>query len=240
MKVDILAFGAHPDDIELSCGGTIIRHVQAGKKVAVIDLTGSELSTRGNVETRTKEAAKALKLLGITDTPRENLLFSDGFFQNDREHQLEVVKKIRQYRPEIVLCNAIEDRHPDHGKGSKLVSDACFLAGLPKVQTTIGTQKQKAWRVKAVYHYIQDRYIRPDFIIDISQVIEQKMKAVLAFKSQFYNPDSKEPETPISSKEFINYLYGKASMLGRSIGVEYAEGFTVERTPGVDSLFDLI
>jgi len=237
MKLDILAFGAHPDDVELSCGGTIIKHVRAGKKAGIVDLTRGELGTRGSVEVRAAEAAAAAKIIGLSI--RENLQFADGYFVNDKAHQLEVVKMIRRYNPEIVLCNAIEDRHPDHGKASKLVSDACFLAALLKVETKDGNTPQQPWRVKGVYHYIQDRSIKPDFVIDITEVMDQRTEAIMCFKSQFYNPDSKEPETPISSEKFQDYLFGKAVAFGRSISVRYAEGFTVERTPGVDSLFDL-
>jgi bacillithiol biosynthesis deacetylase BshB1 len=247
MKLDILAFGAHPDDVELSCGGTIIRSVREGKKVGIVDLTRGELATRGDIETRKKEAEAASKILGLS--VRENLGFdvsaqpngfADGFILNDQKHQLEVVRMIRKYQPEIILCNAVEDRHPDHGKASKLVSDSCFLAGLLKLQTTDNGSTQTPWRVKAVYHYIQDHQLKPDVVIDVTDVMELKMKAIMCFKSQFFDEASHEPVTPISTKEFQEYLYAKATAFGRSIGVRYAEGFTVERTPGVKSLFDLL
>jgi N-acetylglucosamine malate deacetylase 1 len=234
MKLDILAFAAHPDDVELSCSGTIIKHIRAGKKVGIVDLSRGELGTRGTALTRKKEAKAASKILGIS--ARENLGFADGFFENNKQHQLEIVKMIRHYQPEIILANAISDRHPDH---AKLVSDSCFISALTKVKTSLNNKEQKAWRVKSVYHYIQDWYIKPDLVIDITDEMEQRMKAVMAFKTQFYNPQSKAPGTPISSLEFIDSLYAKATLFGRSICVKYAEGFTVERTPGVDSLFDL-
>ena len=237
MKLDLLVFAAHPDDAELGCGGTIIKHVQAGKKTGIIDLTRGELGTRGNAELRTKESAAASKVLGIT--VRENLGFADGFFRNDEEHQLAIVKMIRKYRPEIILCNAVSDRHPDHARAAALVPEANFYSGLNKVNTVISGKAQICWRARAVYHYIQDRYIRPDFAIDITPVIERKMKAIHAYKSQFYSELSDEPVTPISTKEFIDALFARATEYGRPIGVRYAEGFTVERIAGVESLFDL-
>ena len=237
MKLDLLVFAAHPDDAELGCGGTIIKHVQDGKKVGIVDLTRGELGTRGNAELRTKESAAASKVLGIT--VRENLGFADGFFSNDKEHQLGVITMIRKYRPEIILCNAVSDRHPDHARASELVSQASFYSGLNKVKTVVNGKAQICWRARAGYHYIQDRYIRPDFAIDITQVIEKKMKAIHAYKSQFYSELSDEPVTPISTKEFIDALFARATEYGRPIGVKYAEGFTVERIAGVDSLFDL-
>jgi bacillithiol biosynthesis deacetylase BshB1 len=238
MKLDILAFAAHPDDVELTCSGTILRSIHQGKKVGIVDLTRGELGTRGNAETRAKEAAEATKILGVS--VRENLGFADGFLVNDQKHQLEVVRIIRKYQPEIILCNAVEDRHPDHGKASKLVSDASFLAGLFKVETLNENVLQEHWRTKAVYHYIQDRQLKPDFVVDITEFMELRMKAISAFKSQFFKPDSTEPQTPISTKDFQEYLYARATTFGRSIGVRYAEGFTVDRTPGVNSLFDLL
>ncbi len=237
MKLDILAFGAHPDDIELSCSGTLFKHIQQGKKVGLIDLTQGELGTRGTAEIRISEAIEAAKILGVDI--RENLNLADGFFENNREHQLKIVAAIRKFQPEIILCNAVTDRHPDHGKGAKVVSDAVFLAGLTKVETIHDGKKQEAWKTKAVYHYIQDRYIRPDFVIDISDFIEKKMEVVKAFRSQFYNPDSAEPETAISSKEFLEFIQGRSMEMGRKINVRHAEGFTTERVAGVKSLFDL-
>ena len=237
MKVDILAFGAHPDDIELGAGATIAKEVANGKKVAIIDLTKGELGTRGTEHTRKAEAEDAKNILGVT--ARENLGFADGFFTNDKQHQLEIIKMIRKYQPEIVLCNAIDDRHIDHGKASKLVSDACFLSGLIKIETEINGQTQEKWRPKQVYHYIQWKNIEPDFVVDVSEFIYIKMESVLAYKTQFYNPDSNEPQTPISSKNFTDSIIYRARDLGRLINSEYAEGFTVERFAAVNSLFDL-
>lgn len=239
MKLDILAIGAHPDDVELGCGGTIAKEVAQGKKVGIIDLTRGELGTRGTAETRDEEANNAAKILGVL--LRINMEFADGFFLNDKKHQLEIIKMIRKYRPEIVICNAVDDRHIDHGKGSKLVSDACFLSGLLKVDTKIEDDDswQEPWRPKQVYHYIQWKNLEPDLAMDISGFIDKKMEAVLAYKTQFYNENSKEPETPISSKNFTDSIVYRARDLGRLVGVEYAEGFTVERHLAVDSLFDI-
>lgn len=237
MKLDILVIAAHPDDAELSCSGTIIKHVKAGKKVGIIDLTEGERGTRGTADIREKEAAAATKILGITT--RENLHIPDGFFENNKENQLKLIEKIRKYQPEIVLANAIQDRHPDHGRGAKLASDACFLSGLVKITTSDNGKPQQAWRPKAVYHYLQDRYIRPDFIIDITEHMEQKMESIKAYKSQFYDPDSKEPPTYISSESFMESIYARASEMGKPIFVRYAEGFTAERHVGVNDLFDL-
>ena len=238
MKIDILAIGVHPDDVELGCSGTIARHIAAGKKAGILDLTLGELGTRGNAELRTKEGNEAAKILNVSF--RTQLKFKDGFFENNEVHQRQIIEIIRKHQPEIILCNAINDRHPDHGRAAKLVSDACFYSGLIKIETTVDNKKQNAWRPKAVYHYIQDHYIHPDFVIDISDFMEVKHKAVMAFSSQFYNPNSGEPETPISSKAFIESLNSKMALWGRAIGVPYAEGFTVERYPGVNSLFDLL
>jgi N-acetylglucosamine malate deacetylase 1 len=237
MKVDILAIGVHPDDVELSCGGTIARHVAMGKKVGILDLTRGELGTRGTPELRTKEANDSAKVLGVSF--RTQLDLGDGFFKNDFEHQRFIIQEIRKHQPEIVLCNAIRDRHPDHGRAAQLTSEACFYSGLSKIVTRIDDEDQKAWRPKAVYHYIQDEYIEPDFVIDVTPYIETKMKAIMSFASQFYDPKSKEPQTPISSKEFLEYINSKMSVWGRSIGVAYAEGYTVKRYPGINSLFDL-
>ena len=240
MKLDILVFGAHPDDAELGAGATIAKEVSKGKKVGIVDLTRGELGTRGSAEIRDREAAKAAEILGVA--VRENMEFADGFFVNDKQHQLELIKIIRKYRPEIVLCNAVEDRHIDHAKGSKLVSDACFLSGLMKIETKMDgdDQWQEAWRPKLVYHFIQWKNLEPDFVVDVSGFIETKTEAIMAYSSQFYDPDSEEPETPISSKNFTDSVNYRARDLGRIIGVEYAEGFTVERFIGVDSLEDLI
>lgn len=237
MKLDILAIGAHPDDVELGCGATIAKEIANGKTVGIIDLTRGELGTRGTVETRKEEAENSAKILGVS--VRENLGFADGFFINDKKHQLEVIKMIRKYQPEVVLCNAIDDRHIDHGKGSKLVSDACFLSGLIKIETEIEGKPQEQWRPKHVYHYIQWKTIEPDFVVDVSDVIDIKMKSVLAYKTQFYDPSNTAPNTPISSKNFTDSVKYRARDLGRLIGVEFAEGFTVERYVAVNSIFDL-
>jgi len=238
MKLDILTIGAHPDDVELGCGATIAKEVAQGKKVGILDLTRGELGTRGTAETRAAEAKEAARILGVA--VRENLAFADGFFVNDKTHQLEVIKAIRKYQPDIVICNAIDDRHIDHGKGSKLVSDACFLSGLIKIETSLGNGvSQKPWRPKQVYHFIQWKNLEPDVAVDVSGYIDTKMASVIAYRTQFYDANSKEPETPISSKNFTDSILYRARDLGRLVGVEYAEGFTVERYPAVDSLFDL-
>lgn len=237
MKLDILAFGAHPDDVELSCGATIAKEVANGKKVGIIDLTRGELGTRGTAETRDAEAADAADILGIS--VRENLGFADGFFVNDKTHQREIIKMIRKYQPEIVLCNAIDDRHIDHGKGSKLVSDACFLSGLVKIETFFNEKLQEKWRPTVVYHYIQWKDIVPDVVVDVTGFIDQKMAAVKAYKTQFYDPNANEPETPITSKNFIDSIAYRALNLGRLIGTEHGEGYTTARYPAVNSLFDL-
>lgn len=239
MKLDILAIGAHPDDVELGCGGTIAKEIANGKKVGIIDLTRGELGTRGTAETRDSEAAEAAKILGVT--VRDNMEFADGFFVNDRKHQIEIIKMIRKYQPDIVLCNAVTDRHIDHGKGSSLVSDACFLSGLLKIDTKCDDLDgfQEPWRPKQVYHYMQWKNVEPDFVVDISGFIEKKTASVLAYKTQFYDANSKEPETPISSKNFTDSVYYRAQDIGRIVGVNFAEGYTVERYPAVNSLFDL-
>ena len=238
MKLDILAFGAHPDDIELGCGATIAKEVSLGKKVGIVDLTQGELGTRGSAELRIIEANNAAKILGVS--VRENLGFADGFFINDKKHQLEIIKMIRKYQPDIVLCNAIDDRHIDHGKGSKLVSDACFLSGLMKIETELEGKQQEKWRPKHVYHYIQWKNIAPDFVIDVTGFIQKKQASVLAYSSQFYDPNSKEPESPITSKTFIESINYRSRDLGRLIGVEYAEGFTSERYVAAENLSKLI
>ncbi|MCW2119997.1 bacillithiol biosynthesis deacetylase BshB1 [Flavobacterium sp. 7A] len=237
MKLDILAFGAHPDDIELGCSGTILKEIDLGKKVGIVDLTRGELGTRGTAEIRLQEATAAATIMGVS--VRENLEMRDGFFVNDEKHQLEVIKMIRKYRPEIVLCNAIDDRHIDHEKGSKLVSDACFLSGLRMIETIVDGKVQDAWRPKLVYHYIQWKNIVPDFVVDITGYEKKKEDAILAYGSQFYDPNSKEPESPITSKTFLESINYRSRDLGRLAGVEYAEGFTVERYLAVNSLSDL-
>lgn len=238
MKLDILAFGAHPDDVELGCGATIAKEISLGKKVGIVDLTRGELGTRGSADLRDEEAANAAKILGVSI--RENLRFADGFFVNDKEHQLQIIKMIRKYKPEIVLCNAIDDRHIDHPKGSNLVSDACFLSGLTKIETDIKGEKQEKWRPKQVYHYIQWKNIEPDFVVDVSGFTDLKTKAVLAYSSQFFDPNSKEPETPITSKNFIDSINYRARDLGRLIGVDCGEGFNSERYVAVENLSKLI
>lgn len=238
MKLDILAFGAHPDDVELGCSGTIAKEISLGKKVGIIDLTRGELGTRGSVAIRDEEAKKAAQILGISI--RENLNMRDGFFVNDEKHQFEIIKMIRKYRPEIVLCNAIDDRHIDHGKGSKLVSDACFLSGLRKIESTFDGDIQEAWRPQVVYHYIQWKNIEPDFVVDISEFIGVKTASILAYGSQFYDPNSNDPVTPIATKNFLESIHYRTQDFGRIIGKEYAEGFTVERYLAVNSLSDLV
>ncbi len=237
MKLDILAIGIHPDDVELSCGGTILKHIASGKKAGILDLSLGELGTRGTAAIRTEEAKKAAKVLKVKF--REQLKMADGFFVNDAKHQKQIIEKIRLYKPEIILCNAVSDRHPDHGRAAKLVADACYYSGLVKIETSHEKKLQKAWRPKAVYHYIQDHFIHPHFVIDITEVMDKKMQAILSFSSQFYNPSSKEPETPISSEEFLETVKSKNAIFGRAIGVKYAEGFTSNRYFGVNSLFDL-
>ncbi|MCQ9641767.1 bacillithiol biosynthesis deacetylase BshB1 [Chryseobacterium sp. WG14] len=227
MKTDILAFGAHPDDVELGCGGTIAKMVSEGKKCVVVDLTRGELGTRGTDETRKAEAADAANILGLS--ARENLGMKDGFLVNSEEYQMRIVKMIRKYRPEIVLANAIDDRHPDHAKGAKLVSDACFLSGLRKIETVEEGEIQEVWRPKHIFHYIQWKDIKPEFVIDISEHLDKKLAACMAYKTQFYDPASKEPETPITTKDFYESLTYRAQDLGRLSGVAYAEGFTSEK-----------
>lgn len=234
MKLDILVFGAHPDDVELGCGGTIAKETAKGKKVGIVDLTRGELGTRGSAEIRHAEASAAAQVLGVA--VRENLNMRDGFFANDEAHQLQVIEVIRKYRPEIVICNAVHDRHIDHGRGSQLVSDACFLSGLRKIETA----GLEVWRPRAVYHYIQWKNLEPDVVVDISGYIEKKEAAIRAYGSQFYNPSLNEPSTPISSKSFMESVRYRAQDLGRLIGTDFGEGFTVERLPGVSSLLDLI
>jgi len=238
MKLAILAIGAHPDDVELGCGATIAKEISLGKKVGILDLTKGELGTRGSAEIRAEEAKNGAKILGVAI--RENLGFADGFFVNDEKHQLEVIKIIRKYKPEIVLCNSIDDRHIDHSKGSKLVSDACFLSGLVKVKTELDGVNQEAWRPKVVYHYIQWKNLEPDFVVDVTGFIDKKMEAVKAYSSQFYDPKSTEPSSPISSKNFLDSVLYRAQDLGRLVGVEHAEGFNTERYVAVKSFDNLV
>ena len=227
MKTDILAIGAHPDDIELGCGGTIAKLISEGKKVVIVDLTQGELGTRGANFTRAEEAAEASKILGISK--RENLKMKDGFLLNSEEYQMQIVKMIRKYQPEIIFANAIDDRHPDHAKAAKLVSDACFLSGLVKIETVSEGENQKPWRPKQIFHYIQWKNVTPDFVFDISDFMEKKIEACLAYKTQFYDPNSTEPMTPIATKDFLESLTYRAQDLGRLSGVAFAEGFTTEK-----------
>lgn len=237
-KLDILAFAAHPDDVELSCAGTLMKHIAAGKKVGIVDLTQGELGSRGTIETRYSEAAEASKVMGIAQ--RVNLKMADGFFENNEDNKRLIIEQIRRFRPEVVLANAVTDRHPDHGRASKLVSEACFLSGLRKIETELEGAKQEYYRPKAVYHYIQDYYIEPDFVVDVSEYYERKLEAIKCFKTQFYDPDSTEPQTPISGKDFFRFIESRMIELGRPIGAKYAEGFTAERFIGVKDIFDLI
>lgn len=238
MKLDIMVVAAHPDDAELTCAGTIMAHIAQGKKAGIIDLTRGEMGTRGTSEIREQESAAASKIMELS--ARKNLGFEDAFFTNDKKHQMELVRMIRKYQPEILIGNAVSDRHPDHGKAASLVTVASFIAGLTKAETVIEGRKQQTWRPKAVYHYIQSNYLKPDVIVDISDFWERKVEAIKAFNSQFYNPESKEPETFVSSPEFMKMIEARAKEYGHSIGVEYGEGFTVERNIGVKSLFDLL
>lgn len=238
MKIDILAIGAHPDDVELGCAATLAKEISLGKQVGILDLTRGELGTRGTPEIRAEEGANAAEILGAKF--RHNLEFSDGFLINNAASKLEIIKMIRKYRPEIVLCNAITDRHIDHGKASQMVSDACFLSGLEKILTIQDDNHQKAWRPKHVYHYIQWKNIEPDFVVDVTGFMEKKLEAVFAYKSQFHQKEAEEPETPISSTNFRDSIKYRAQDLGRLIGTEYGEGFTVERYVAVNALSDLI
>ncbi len=233
MKLDILVFGAHPDDVELGCGGTVIKEVQNGKKVGIIDLTRGELGTRGTIETRDAETKVATEIMGVTI--RENMDFKDGFFKDDEQHKLALIKKIREYRPDIVITNAVSDRHPDHSRSSQITVDSCFLSGLEKIETG-----QEIWRPKGVYHYIQFNNLIPDIIVDITKQMEAKLLAVKAYTTQFFNADSKERETIISSQGFLDSVSYRAKDLGRQSNCEYAEGFLVYQMPKVDSLLDTI
>ena len=236
-KLDILALASHPDDTELGCAGTIAVHIAAGKKVGIIDFTRGELGTRGTPELRAQEAEASRQLQQVS--VRENLGFADGFFINDREHQVEVAKMIRKYQPEIVLANAIRDRHPDHGRAAALARDACFVAGLRKVETTLGGEKQTAWRPARLYHYIQANYITPDFVVDISGHWDTKIKAIMSFASQFDLEASDEPQTYLTTPIFLKFIEARAQELGHAIGVAYGEGFTAAQPIGVKNLWDL-
>lgn len=237
MKLDILIIAVHPDDAELCCSGTILKHIAMGKKVGIVDLTRGELGTRGTAETRDEEAADSARILGLH--ARENLRFRDGFFQNDEFHRLEVIKVIRKYQPEIILSNALEDRHPDHGRAGDLVYDSVFLSGLPKIETEVEGLNQAAHRPRLLLQYIQDRYLKPDIIVDISAHMDQKIESIKAFKTQFYNPDVDGLQTYISSPEFFETVIGRSREFGKSIGATFGEGFTSRKLLGVDNLFDL-
>lgn len=236
-KLDILAFAAHPDDVELACSGTVIKHVDAGFKVGIVDLTQGEMGSRGTKETRYDEAAKASGIMGVTE--RINLRMDDGLFEINESNKRLIVEQIRRFQPDIVLANAVDDRHPDHGRASKLVSEACFLAGLIKFETEWEGQPQKAFRPNAVYHYIQDRYIKPDFVVDVTDYAERKMEAIQAYETQFFQPGQDGPKTPISGADFMNFVKARMHEMGRQAGFQCGEGFTVERFPGVNLLTDL-
>jgi len=238
LKLDILVLAAHPDDAEIGCGGTIAKHVALGLKVGIVDLTQGELGTRGTPEIRAKEALEGARILGVAT--RENLKFRDGFFRNDEEHQLELIRVVRKFRPDIVLANAVEDRHVDHGRAASLAYDACFLSGLIKIETVDGGSRQEAWRPGAIYHYVQSQYIEPDMVVDITGYMDKKMEAIRAFKSQFYDPASKEPESYISNPGFLKMLEARAVELGHSIGTSHGEAFTTRRNPGINSLLDIL
>jgi len=237
MKLDLLVFAAHPDDAELGCSGTILKYIAAGRKVGIIDFTRGELGTRGTAQTRDEETAASSRILGLH--VRENFGMRDGFFRNDEEHQLKIIQMIRKYTPEIVFSNALHDRHPDHGKAGDLVNDAVFLAGLPKIKSEINGRDQIVYRPRLLLQYIQDRYIEPDILVDISDFWDKKMECIHAFKTQFFNPDSDENETYISSPTFLKVIEARSRELGKAIGAEYAEGFTSRKLLGIDNLFDL-
>ena len=237
MKLDILAFGVHPDDVELSCAGSLLVEQKNGKKTGIIDLTAGELGTRGSGEIRKIEAAEAAKILGVE--VRENLKMADGFFQNDEAHQRKIITTIRAFQPEVILCNAPEDRHPDHGRSSKMVADSAFLSGLMKIETEFNGLVQQPWRPKYVFRYIQDRMLQPDFVIDITDVFEQKIEAIRAYKTQFHNSDLDEPQTYISTPDFLESVIYRHKWFGKMIGVKYAEGFISEKIIGLKN-FDAI
>lgn len=238
MKLDILAIGVHPDDVELGCGGTILKQISLGYKVGILDLTQGELGTRGSAKLRMIESDNAGKILGIST--RENLQFRDGFFKNDEEHQLEIIKIIRKYQPGIILANAPDDRHPDHDRAAKLTYDAWFLSGLRKVETLLDGRKQDAWRPNSFFHYIQAKYLKPDFVVDVSAHFETKMESIFAYKSQFHDPNSTEPETFISSPEFIEFVKSRYRDFGSSIGAEFAEGFIAKKIIGFDDIMKVL
>lgn len=239
MKLDLLFIAAHPDDVELGAGGTILKYKKAGKKVGIIDLTRGELGTRGSANLRDEEAAEAAEILGVDS--RENLKFKDGFFKNDEEHQKEVIRIIRKYQPEIIITNAYQDRHPDHGRASELVNDSCFLSGLPKVITEDNGENQVEWRPNLLLHFIQDQYIQPDIVIDITEFMDQKLASIRAYKTQFFveGVELDDPQTYISNPEFLEVIKGRAREFGKAIKVPFAEGFLSKKILGVDDLFNL-
>ncbi|MDC3252855.1 bacillithiol biosynthesis deacetylase BshB1 [Crocinitomicaceae bacterium] len=237
MKLDILAFAAHPDDIELGCSGTIIKQIKAGFKVGIIDMTQGELGSRGTAETRSIEAEEASRIMGVKE--RKNLMMRDGFFEISEQNKILLIQQIRKYQPEIVLANALSDRHPDHGRAGQLVLEACYLSGLRKIETSLNGQTQEAHRPNVVYNYVQDYYQKPDFVVDVTEFIDQKMQAIAAYKTQFYDPNSKEPETPISGKGFLDAVFSRMTEYGRPAGYRYAEGFTTQRFLGIELLTDL-
>jgi len=237
MKLDILAFAAHPDDVEISAAGTLLKYISEGKSIGIVDLTEGELGTRGTVQTRYEEAETAGKLLGLS--ARENLRIKDGFFENSEENKCLIIQQIRRFQPEIILANSILDRHPDHGRAAKLVADACYLAGLRKIETEWEGEKQEAFRPRLILHYIQDYYIQPNFVVDVTEFMDKKIEVIKAYKTQFFNPESTEPNTPISGDEFFDFLKGRMMTVGRPAGMKYAEGFTIDRIVGVMDLFDL-
>lgn len=236
-KLDILVIAAHPDDAELACSGTIAAHVAKGHKVGIVDLTKGEMGTRGTPKIRIEESTEAARILGLS--ARENMGFKDIYFKDDEEHQHQLIRMIRKYQPEIVLANAVTDRHPDHGKGSSLASNACFMSGLRRIETELDGVQQAPWRPKFVYHYIQNNYIEPDFIFDITDYWDTKIASIMAFKSQFFDPNSAEPSSFISSPEFLPFIESRSREMGHRIMTKYGEGFTVERYIGVKDLFDL-
>jgi len=239
VKLDILVLPVHPDDAELGCAGTILKHIAAGKRVGIADLTRGELGTRGSAEIREQEAATAAIILGLT--VRENIAIPDGFFQNIPEYQLKVIEVIRKYQPEIIITNAYHDRHPDHGRASELVEASAFLSGLIKIETYFNGELQEAWRPNLVLHFIQDNYIKPDILVDVTEHWDKKIESILAYESQFHNPEwQDEPQTYISSPEFIQIIEARAREFGKSIRVKYAEGFTSRKMLGVENLFDLL
>jgi bacillithiol biosynthesis deacetylase BshB1 len=240
MKLDVLAIGVHPDDVELGCSGTLIKEIKAGKKAGIVDLTQGELGTRGTKESRYEEAAEAAKIIGVA--VRENLKMRDGFFRNDEAHQMQLIQVLRKYKPEIVIGNILEDRHPDHGRAGQLIYDACFLSGLKQVKTMEEGEEQDRWRPKYLLHYLQDRFYEPDVIIDVTDVWEQRLQSILAYKTQFHNPhaNGSEPQTYISSPQFLESVIARARMLGKRIGVQFAEGFTSQKNIGIKSLDSLV